>query len=206
MKWAYTIPKKVSTSLLLLGVLLLVLVNNLSERSNSKQLKTAFESIYEDRLMAESYILRLSEELRQIEELLNDPVIQQKELLEEKISEIEHINLLFLNTKLTETEELHFEHFENLTWELAENLRVGKTTGAESKIEDALVDLHLLSKIQVSEAQTILADADRIFYARSISSQFEIGLLVVIGLIIQGLLFASKSLLDRRIHSAPNLN
>ena len=58
MKWTYPIPNKLGTSLLLMGVLVLVLFNNLSERSNSRQLKTAFESIYEDRLIAESYILR----------------------------------------------------------------------------------------------------------------------------------------------------
>lgn len=206
MQWTYHIPHKMGTSLLLMGVLVLVLFNNLNERSNSTKLKTAFESIYEDRLMAESYILRLADELHQIQELLENPASTKKELLTEKLGNIEQINLLYLNTKLTPAEETHFVHFENLTWELTNSLQVGKFEMANSKIDAALRDLNLLSEIQVSEAHTLLAQTNRIFSAGSISSQFEIGLVILIGLMIQGILFASKSLQAPKTYSAENLN
>ncbi len=57
MKWAYSIPGKLKLSLLLTGVACLILVNNLIERSQSRELKTAFESMFTDRLIAESYII-----------------------------------------------------------------------------------------------------------------------------------------------------
>lgn len=206
MKWTYRIPNKLGTSILLMGALVLVLVNNLKERANSKQLKTAFESIYEDRLMAESYILRLADELHQIQELLENPISQNKERLKVRIAEIEEINLLYLNTELTKTEEQHFAHFEKLTWELTKALNSGGVETANTKIESALQDLHSLSEIQVSEAKSILAQTQRIFSSGSLSSQFEVGLVIVLGLMIQGILFASKTLQERKSFSPENLN
>jgi hypothetical protein len=194
MKWTYSIPKKTGTALILLGILALVLVNNLSERSNSKQLKTAFESIFEDRLVVESYILRLSEELRQIEEILKSPKPLQQELLAEKMSKIEQINLLYLNTVLTDAEEIHFAHFEKLTWELHQALEVGSIEKANTTIEEAITDLHILSEIQLSEAQSLLTQSQQLFKSGSIMSQFEICLVIILGLMVQGILFASKTL------------
>ncbi len=206
MKWTYRIPNKLGTSLLLMGVLALVLVNNLKERSNSKQLETAFESIYADRLMAESYILSLSEQLHQIQELLESSASTSNKNLVEKLSEIDRINLLYLDTKLTEDEEFHFGHFESLTWELRQSIQAGKSQSAQAKIDAALADLHHLSQIQVSEAQSILTQTERIFRSGSLYSQFEIGLVILIGLMVQGMLFASKSLKVRHNIVRENLN
>jgi len=206
MKWTYSIPKKTGTALLLLTVLVLVLANNLRDRSNSERLKTAFESIYEDRLMVESYILRLSEELHQIQEILENPVVRQTENLQRKLSEIEQINLLYLNTELTKAEEMHFEHFEKLTWELDRALQDGKIEGANSKIEEALTDLRLLSEIQISEGQSLLTQSQQLFKSSSISSQFEICLVIILGLMVQGILFASKTLQKQNSISTENLN
>ncbi|OOG77497.1 hypothetical protein [Algoriphagus sp. A40] len=206
MKWTYCIPNKMGTSILLMGALVLVLVNNLKERANSKQLKTAFESIYEDRLMAETYLFRLTHELHQIEELLKSPKPGQKEKLFEKIDEIEQINLLYLETKLTAIEDQRFEHFEKQTWDLTRALQSQSFEIAQSKIKEALRDLQLLSDIQVLEAQGLLAQTQRIFSSGSLSSQFEIGLVIVLGLMIQSILFASKTLQERKSFSPENLN
>jgi|SRR5690606_23515076 len=206
MKWTYRIPKKIGTALILSGVLVLVLVNNLRERSNSAELKTAFESIYQDRLMVESYILRLSEELHQIQELLGNPVAGQTEILRGKLAEIEQINLLYLNTQLTESEEEHFEHFEKMTWELDQALKEGETAIVHFKIEEALRDLRLLSEIQIAEGQSLLTQSQQLFKASSISSQFEICLVIILGLMVQGILFASKTLQKRNSFSTENLN
>jgi hypothetical protein len=206
MKWTYSIPRKTITALLLAGVLVLVLVNNLRERSNSAELKTAFESIYQDRLMVESYILRLSEELHQIQEMLKNPAEGQSDIFREKLSKIEQINLLYLNTHLTESEEIHFEHFEKMTWELNRALQAGETTVVHTKIEEALKDLRLLSEIQISEGQSLLTQSQQLFKASSISSQFEICLVIILGLMVQGILFASKTLQNRNTFSTEHLN
>jgi hypothetical protein len=123
MKWTYRVPQKLVTSLLLSGALIMVLVNNLKERSNSAQLKTAFASIYEDRLMAESYILGLTKGLHQIQESLKSASPEEQKKINQHIANIEQINLLYLDTKLTPNEELHFTHFEKVTWSSRKHLK-----------------------------------------------------------------------------------
>lgn len=206
MKWTYNIPNKLGTSLLLMGVMALLVFNNLKERSNSEQLKTAFESIYEDRLIVESYILHLADELHQIQELLEKPVAEKDKLLEEKLDKIGQIKALYLNTKLTQTEEERFGHFENLTSQLDQSLSSDDSEAAMRSISLALDDLNHLSEIQVTEAQSLLSQTQRIFSSDSISSQFEIGLVIVIGLMIQGMLFASKTIQHQGRTLAENLN
>lgn len=206
MKWTYQIPNKLATALMLLGVLLLVFFNNLKERSNSTKLKTAFESIYEDRLMAESYILRFSANLHRIQDLLENQSVLHRAELKQKLTEIEELNLLYLDTELTETEEAHFVHFEKLTWDLDKALSEGRLETATAKIREAHQDLHILSEIQVSEAQELLTQTRRIFSAGSASSQLEIGLVIVIALMVQAILFASKTLQSAKSASNENLN
>lgn len=191
---------------MLSGVLVVVLANNLKERSNSRELKTAFESIYQDRLMVESYILRLSEQLHQIQELLENPVAHQTEILQGRLSEIEQINLLYLNTELTETEEVHFGHFEQMTLELDQALRDGKVQPANFKIKQALSDLQLLSEIQIAEGKSLLTQSQQLFQASSISSQFEICLVIILGLMVLGILLASRSLQFQARAAIENLN
>lgn len=207
MKWTYRIPNKLGVSLLLMGVLVLVLMNNLNERANSRKLKKAFESIYEDRLLAESYILRLAAELHQIQELVESPNRLSQKEVETKLSAMEELNLLYLNTELTETEETHFVHFEKITWELGHALKEGRLGAANLKIQEAIQDLHILSEIQVSEAQALLNHTNRIFSSGSANSQFEIALIIVIALMVQAILFASQTLRTRNtsIHRE-NLN
>lgn len=206
MKWTYQIPNKLATALMLLGVLLLVFFNNLKERSNSTKLESAFESIYEDRLMAESYILRFSANLHEIQDMVeNQSVLTQSEL-KEKLAEIEELNLLYLDTELTQTEETYFVHFEKLTWDLSKALSEGKLETATAKIRDAHKDLHALSEIQVTEAQVLLSQTRRIFSAGSASSQFEIGVIIIIALMVQAILFASKTLQGSKSIPKENLN
>lgn len=206
MKWTYHIPNKMATALMLMGVLLLVFFNNLKERSNSTKLETAFESIYEDRLMAESYILRYSANLHQIQDLLENPSSLSQDNLKEKLAEIQEINLLYLDTELTKTEEAYFDHFEKLTRELNKALSEGKLETATVKIRDAHKDLYALSGIQVTEAQVLLTQTRRIFSAGSASSQFEIGVIIIIALMVQAILFASKSLQGAKAIPKEGLN
>lgn len=206
MKWTYHIPNKLATALMLMGVLLLVFFNNLKERSNSTKLETAFESIYEDRLMAESYILRYSANLHQIQDILENPSSQYQDNLKEKLAEIEEINQLYLDTELTKTEEAYFGHFEKLTQELGKALNEGKLETATFKIREAHKDLHALSGIQVTEAQVLLTQTRRIFSAGSVSSQFEIGVIIIIALMVQAILFASKTLQGSKAIPKEGLN
>lgn len=202
MKWTYSIPEKFKASLLLTGVIVVILLNNLSERTNSRQLKSAFESIYEDRLMAESYILELSEQLHDIENKLDNQKSISPIQVDEFIHELDQISLRYLDTKLTDEEEVHFVKFEAISWEIGFGLREGKNV--DKQISAAFVELKELSTIQVKEAQKIMGQTGRIFSTGSISSQFEIALLIIAALFVQAIMFASKTLKTPNIPSHLN--
>jgi hypothetical protein len=204
MKWTYSIPDKFKASLLLTGVIVIILFNNLSERTNSRQLKSAFESIYEDRLMAESYIMELSEELHDIENKLDNHGSISPLDVDEYIRKLDQINLRYLDTKLTEEEEVHFVKFEAITWDIGFGLREGKNV--EKQILAAFVELKELSTIQVKEAQILMGQTGRIFSSGAISSQFEMALLIIAALFVQAIMFASKTLKTQGKVERPYLN
>ena len=56
MKWAYSIQQKFKAAALLAIVFVLVLISNLSGRYQMHKLSDSFSSVYEDRLVVESYI------------------------------------------------------------------------------------------------------------------------------------------------------
>ncbi len=202
MKWTYSIPEKFKASLLLTGVIVIILFNNLSERTNSRQLKSAFESIYEDRLMAESYIMELSEELHGIENKLDNQGSIAPQNIEKSIQKLDQISLRYLDTKLTEEEREHFVKFETLTWNIGQGLRAGNNV--ENQILAAFEELKTLSEIQVKEAKILMGQTGRIFSTGSISSQFEIALLIIAALFVQAIMFASKTLKTSNIPSHLN--
>jgi hypothetical protein len=73
-------------------------------------------------------------------------------------------------------------------------------------INEALSDLESLSEIQVKEAEMIMLKTDKMLNVGSISSQFEMGVIIIIGLIIQVLLFASKTLQFNKSNPDARLN
>ncbi len=206
MKWTYTIPHKFTTSLLLLTVILIVFFNNLQERRNSSELRIAFDSIYEDRLLAESYILQLSSILHELDEWVKAQKSQNKAHPTTQLQKIDALNLLYQDTQLTQKEAEHFTHFTELTQQLKNELKKENIENTKKIINSALLDLRSLSVIQVTEAEMIMSKTDRMLTISSISSHVEMGIIIAIGLMIQALLFASKTLQPKNSSIDPRLN
>ena len=204
MNWTYHLPGKLKVSLILTGLMGLILVNNLLERSQTRQLKTAFESIYKDRLIAESYILQLSGEVHSIQDMLESSRTSQETSYQPHLEQINKINLNYLETRLTEEEKLHFEAFECHTKNISWGLKEGKQV--ENQIDAALSELNILSQIQVKEAKTLVKNTSQIFSSDAAHSQLEIALLIVAALIIQSILFASKTLQPQQNPDSARLN
>ena len=206
MKWTFSIKNKLATSMLLLGVVLVVFFNNLNERRNSKELRIAFDSIYEDRLMAESYILKLTANLHDLDETCVGSGVRKFTLTEEKLAEIDALNQLYRETELTEKEAEYFNHYTALTDKINRQMKASNFETAGLSINEALSDLESLSEIQVKEAEMIMLKTDKMLNVGSISSQFEMGVIIIIGLIIQVLLFASKTLQFNKSNPDARLN
>lgn len=192
MKWTYQIRGKAKISLLLTGLICLILINNLSERSQSRELQKVLDSMYQDRLIAESYILQLSDELHSIGLILEIGSDFQESLLYSHWQKIEQINLNYLETQLTKEEKIHFDRFEKMTWAIFQGIPERKNS--QATLQEALTELKILSEIQVKEAQNLISRSGQIFSSDAAHSELEIALLVVMVLIVQAILFASKTL------------
>lgn len=70
MKWIYVIEHKLKAALCLGIILFVVLWNNIGESKTMIELGESFNTIYEDRLMAENYIYKMSEIIHQCQLLL----------------------------------------------------------------------------------------------------------------------------------------
>lgn len=209
MKWAYGIKNKLSAALVLLLVFGLVFLNNIKEWHNSHRLKKTFSAMYEDRLMAESYILDLSESLHAIIEITENEhysIREKDDLLNSVTAGIDKLNAVYGETKLTREEELKFNKFLYLCDQIHEDIHSHDYLGGKTHSKEALAVLNTLSMIQLSEAKSLMREAESLFSSGEISFQFEIAILIILGLIIQALIFSSNSLNVHPIIRKPNLN
>jgi hypothetical protein len=180
--------------------------NNLQERRNSSELRIAFDAIYEDRLLAESYILQLSSILHEVDEWVKAPKTQNTVQPTSQLQKIDALNLLYQDTQLTQKEAEYFTHFTALTQQLKNELKTENIQNTNKIIYSALLDLRSLSVIQVTEAKMIMSKTDRMLTISSISSHIEMGIIIAIGLMIQALLFTSKTLQPKNSNIDPRLN
>jgi hypothetical protein len=65
MKWAYHVKDKMKMAAVLLLIIVLILVNNISNRKTFSNLNESIASIYKDRLMPATYIFQLTDHLYQ---------------------------------------------------------------------------------------------------------------------------------------------
>jgi len=209
MRWTYSVKNKITAASLLFGVIVVVLLVNINQRKQIGNLESAFEAIYRDRLIAESYILDFSEKLHDMNDAINDPeksFSEKQEIANHILNEIDTLNHLYEATRLTDEEARHFVHFTGLTDEMNLRLKAGDLESEAPMIRSALLDLHSLSQIQLHEADKIKTETDQIFSHGSIILQFEMVVLIIIGLLIQALLFASKTSSGCKVPQNPNLN
>lgn len=211
MKWTYSIKNKITAAVLLAAVLIVTLANNLVERSHFKQLDASFASMYEDRMLVESYIFKLYENLHQRQALI---------LASDNQKGFDHLKTAFLNSKserelliqkysttyLTPEEEIEFEKLKEIVQRI-NSIESGLTQDQSTEDQlssfvsnnnevasQAFDSLSALSAIQTSEAQNIREESERIILGNISISQLEMAILIIIGLVIQALIFSSKSL------------
>lgn len=217
MKWAYSIQQKFKIALLLLVVLVLVLVKNIIDRNNVSKLGNSFSSVYEDRLLVESYIYELSDHLYRKKIMVDDCrstehfLALKKRITTHNIA-IDTIVDDYARTKLTEAESFYFQAFQNniadmkeleasyLNQQSIDSLLAQDAlrTKMDEQFNAALRNLHQLSSIQISEGKLLQESSQRIVAGSSILTQFELILLIGIGICIQILIFASKSIFPKK--------
>lgn len=222
MQWAHRIRRKISAALLLAAIFVLVFVKNMVENQYVSELGASFASVYEDRLVVESYIYRLSDHLFRKKIMIdscNTPqgVMLVRDAIAEHNEAIAGIITRYEGTKLTDTETRYFSDFkENVNRmqeaeqafltraEQATELSEAKTL-VSARFEEASRNLKDLSVIQISEGKLLNDHSKRIIAGSSLLTQFELGILIAIGLMILVLVFESTSVFIRR-PEGPELN
>jgi hypothetical protein len=215
MKWIYRIQQKAQVAFLLAIILMGILVKNVMERNNVSDLGDSFSSVYEDRLLVESYIYEISDHLHQKKLIFDNcegTALAYRNQIEKNNKDIAILIQEYEKTKFTEEESMFFQSFKNsirkitfletqyLTFESGKN---------NSKLDDqfkiASSDLQHLSNIQIAEGKLLSDQSKKIVAGTTILTQFELGMIVIIGLIIQALIFASQSLTPK-VTQNHNLN
>ncbi len=217
MKWAYSIRRKISAALLLAAIFVLLFVKSMFDNSNVNKLGTSFSSVYEDRLVVESYIYRMSEQLFRKKIMLDSsatsPVVTAiRPFIDQYNATIGEIIVAYEKTNLTQDEDHHFDHFKERVAELArlENGYLDAVQRGEKGVDmkreinkqfnEALSHLDQLSHIQLSEGKMLNDDSQKIVAGSSLLAQFEIGIIVAIGLMVLVLVFESTSVFTRTPH------
>jgi hypothetical protein len=209
MKWFYHIAEKIKLALALVIVFVLVIMTNMINKSHFSELQESFTSIYEDRLLVENYIYKISGFLENKKVLLDSSQVNRVGIYRINGAVNDSIRQLIVDyekTKFTEAESMYFSRFKeayNDLRQLEERYLAGTAYLKDpselilDKYRLLSLNLDKLSEIQLSESRRMLENSMRIIDSSNMASRFEMAVLIVIGLIVQGLIFASRSLKPR---------
>ncbi|WP_035455667.1 MCP four helix bundle domain-containing protein [Algoriphagus terrigena] len=201
------ISKSSLLALIVIGILLLVMYRkNHLERRSFTSISSTFTEVYNDRLVVEGYIFQISENLIQIQKLIDhcnidydySKVINEITTHEDAILAIVED---FEKTKLTDQEAVYLADFRKIieqdltikSYDLlfsdssGVNLKQVKTY--DEKISQAHQDLQNLSKIQMEEGEKLISKAKILVNRSQVWAQFEVALLIILMLAIALLLF-----------------
>lgn len=198
-----------TAAILLFTVLGVVIVINFSDRSNSTKINKAISSIYEDRLVVGNYIFQDAQHFQKIAHVVENPsypISEKQKHIAASLSKINDLNALYSKTKLTEEEKLNFDKFTNLCKDIAQASSAGSLHRVKEQSGEAVAILHNLSSIQISEAKLEMESANSLYNFSTLSSHFEIAILVIIALLIQALIFSSKAMNSIKAPKQFNLN
>lgn len=202
-------------------IFVFLFIKNVSDKRHFSELGDSFSAVYEDRLMAESYIYELSNHLSRKKLLVDDcdtkeEIVQIKDKIKEHNQAISSLIVSYEKTKLTPTEEVLFKDFkkkidQGLALEQKHIYQAEFSNAANVKqiLDEAfygvLNTLNHLSNIQITEGEKLNKTSQKIVLGSASDTQFELTLLIVLGTIILTLIFTSRSTMPKTPQN-PSLN
>jgi hypothetical protein len=196
MKWTYSIKNKTAASGALFTLCMLVLFSNYTDQRHTNNVKNSISTLYEDRLVVEDYILKMTIDIYEIKQALhsagqhNEPPADRISAL---LAQIDGLSKAYLKTKLTKTEDVTFAA-------LLSTLNEFKSPASQAGQErldlanNALLLLNKLSAIQLEESKLIMTRAENLYRSGKAASQFAFAITIIILVVLQALVFTSKTL------------
>lgn len=216
MKWAHSLRNKSKIAFWSALILILIFVKNWIDKKNVNELNSSFSSVFDDRLVVESYIFQLSDHLYQKKILIaNFKNAEQALAAQPKVdahnSTINQILVDYEKTKLTKDESMYFGNLKEKLHDLSamekkllisitiKDIDASLATSAQMQqnFDMAMLDLNQLSKIQIFEGKLLKDQSKQIATGSTLLSYIELVVLVGIGMLIQILIFASRSTLPK---------
>ena len=207
MKWTQIIKNKILASAALLSLCLLVLASNYIDRKHTDDVKTTISTLYEDRLIAEVYILKMTTALYEIKEAIQIDVnaLDKDKHIKNHLLEINTTTDAYLKTKFTKLETLKAKELMQILVSIETNA-LKNDSHTLTQIDTALDLLNELSAIQVAESKEIMSYAEKLYLAGKNSSQFVVALIVVILIVLQAIVFSSRTIIIKNPPKFPGLN
>ncbi len=209
MKWTYLIGQKMKVALAFGIVFILVFATLAIDKRHINTLQESFSSVYADRLLVEGYIYKLSGLFHSKKIIFNFQNIAAADISEnnkEMNDSIRHLLVDYEKTKFTRDETMYFnqlkEDFQKLV-KLEDDFLQSDSNSID--VHNAIQMQHIklseslnqLSDIQMKEGKNLMDNTKKIVAASKITYRLEIAILLIIGLIIQGLIFASRSMVPK---------
>lgn len=200
MHFSYFIQQKLKLASAITIILVIVLINNRWENNNINELGETFGSVYKDRLVVENYIFKLASATHEKKYLLTQYEVKQSSEIKSEIASINNdIDFLlkdYQTTYLTVGEQKVFKKLlknNNQLRVIEENPEFG-IAQLNILYNKNIVLLNELSKIQMKEGEALYKNSRSIVTSNASISYLELGLLIILGLITQALIFNSKTI------------
>lgn len=205
------LKRKKVQAFIIIGILLLMLYGkNLIERQSFRSISSTFTEVYNDRLVVEGYIFKISEKLFKIQKLVDHCDLDydySKVVNEISQHEKEILSLVgeFEATNLTEQEATYLTDFKkiietdlniksyNLLYSDSSGVNKEQVKIYDQKISRAQQDLDNLSKIQLEEGEKLISKAKVLINRSQIWAQFEVALLIILVVVMFLLLFRKSA-------------
>lgn len=205
MKWTYGIKNKLAASVVLLTLCLLVLLSNYLDRMHTENVKDSISTMYEDRLIAEDYILKMTRNIYQIREIMDADGDLKNNTLIKVTGDLKTTYTIYIKTRLTKTEKKVADELNGLLQEFERTMLVNNnvTPAHTNKI---LSSLDKLSTIQLDESKLIMKQIESQYATIKASSQFTFAIIIIILIVLQIMVFSGESLIPPYKPNDPTLN
>jgi hypothetical protein len=196
MKWTYSIQNKMAASAALFTLCILVLFSNYADQKHTNNVKNSISTLYEDRLVVEGYILKMTIDIYEIKQALHlsgqhdEPSGSRITTL---LSHIDGLSTAYQKTKFTKTEDAAFTELLKVMDEFKSS-SLGNDQSKLNLANRALALLNDLSSIQLEESKLIMKQAEDLYRSSKTTSQFAFAITIIILVVLQALVFASKTL------------
>ena len=207
MKWTYSIKNKMMASLALLTLCVLVLVSNYLDRTHTEHVKNAIATLYEDRLIAEDYILKMTVTVYQLREIVHADVSEaaKTDMVRKLVNEFNTCYAVYIKTKLTTTEKSTANEL-LISFKALEQKSAANNYALTNDTDKALLLLAKLSTVQLEESKLIMKKAESEYANMKASSQFAFTIIIIILVVLQALVFSAKTLIPGKQVKDPTLN